>query len=119
MYLNLIQIAESCGVSESVVEGWIRDEALPHALDRGRLIFDRAQVVQWAAARGLAAQAGFLAPEPSVFATGCRLAPLLRAGRIWRDVTHSDVPVVFGRVVAALPAATPPVRQMLAQRLRT
>ena len=118
MYLNLIQIAESFGVSESVVEGWIRDEALPHTLDRGRLIFDRAQVAQWAVARGLAAQAGFLAPESSVFATGCRLEPLLRAGGIWRDVATSEVADVFDRIVAALPAATPPVRQMLAQRLR-
>ena len=118
MYLNLIQIAESFGVSEGVVEGWVRDEALPHTLDRGRLMFDRAQVAQWAVARGLAAKAGFLAPESSVFATGCRLEPLLRAGGIWRDVATSDVADVFDRIVAALPAATPPVRQMLAQRLR-
>lgn len=118
MYLNLIQIAESFGVSESVVEGWVRDEALPHTLDRGRLMFDRAQVAQWAVARGLTAQAGFLAPESSVFATGCRLEPLLRAGGIWRDVAASEVADIFDRIVAALPAATPPVRQMLGQRLR-
>src|ERR1035437_5203112 len=57
MYLNLIQLAESFGVSEKVVEGWIREEGLPHTPDRGRLLFDRAQVVQWAATRGLAAPA--------------------------------------------------------------
>lgn len=118
MYLNLIQIAESFGVSESVVEGWIRDEGLPHTLDRGRFVFDRAQVAHWAAARGLAAQAGFLAPETSVFLTGLRLEPLLKLGGIWRDVAATDVPNVLDRIVAALPAATPPVRQMLAQRLR-
>jgi PTS system nitrogen regulatory IIA component len=118
MYLNLIQIAESFGVSEGVVEGWIRNEGLPHTLDRGRFIFDRAQVAQWAAARGLAAQAGFLAPESSVFSTGCRLEPLLKAGGIWRDIAASDALDVFDRIVAALPAATPPVRQLLAQRLR-
>jgi len=118
MYLNLIQIAESFGVSESVVEGWIQNEGLPHTLDRGRFVFDRAQVALWAAARGLAAQAGFLAPESSLFATGLRLEPLLRAGGIWRDVAAADVANVFDRIVAALPAATPPVRQMLAQRLR-
>jgi PTS system nitrogen regulatory IIA component len=118
MYLNLIQIAESFGVSESVVEGWIRDEGLPHTLDRGRFVFDRAQVAHWAAARGLAAQAGFLALETSVFATGLRLEPLLKAGGIWREVAASDVANIFDRIVAALPAATPPVRQMLAQRLR-
>lgn len=118
MYLNLIQIAESCGVSESVVKGWIRDEGLPHTLDRGRFVFDRTQVTHWAAARGLAAQAGFLAPETSVFMTGLRLEPLLKAGGIWRDVVAADVPDVLDRIVAALPTATPPVRQMLAQRLR-
>jgi PTS system nitrogen regulatory IIA component len=100
------------------VAGWIRDEGLPHTQDRGRLIFDRAQVTQWAATRGLAAQAGFLAPEASVFATGCRLEPLLRTGGIWREVASAGVADVFDRIVAALPAATPPVRQMLAQRLR-
>jgi len=118
MYLNLIQIAESFGVSESVVEGWTKNEGLPHTLDRGRFVFDRAQVAQWAAGRGLAAQAGFLAPETSVFATGLRLEPLLKAGGIWRDIAAAEVANVFDRIVAALPAATPPVRQMLAQRLR-
>lgn len=118
MYLNLIQIAESFGVSESVVEGWIRDEGMPHTPDRGRLLFDRAQVVQWAAARGLATRAGFLTPETSAFATGCQLEPLLRAGGIWRDVPATGVHDVLAKVVAALPGATPPVRQLLAQRLR-
>jgi len=118
MYLNLVQIAESFGVSERVVEGWTRDEGLPHTLDRGRMIFDRAQVAQWAAERGLAAQAGFLAPETPAFATGCRLEPLLRAGRIWRDVPAAEVLGTLERVVAALPGATPPIQQLLGQRLR-
>jgi len=118
MYLNLIQIAESFGVTEKVVEGWIRDEGLPHTLDRGRLLFDRAQVAQWAANRGLASQVGFLAPETSAFATGVRLESLLRAGGIWRDVPAADVPEVFQRVAAALPGATPSVRQLVANRLR-
>ena len=118
MFLNLIQIAESFGVSEGVVEGWIRDEGLPHMRDRGRLLFDRAQVAQWAANRGLSSQAGFLAPEHSVFATGIRLEPLLRAGGIWRDVAAADVGAVYDRVVSALPRTTPAVRQLLAQRLR-
>jgi len=118
MYLNLIQIAESFGVSEKVVEDWIRREGLPHTPDRGRLLFDREQVANWAAARGLAAQAGFLAPEAPAFATGFRLAPLLRTGGIWRDVAATDLVEVLVKVVAALPGATPPVRQLLAQRLR-
>lgn len=118
MYLNLVQIAESFGVSERVVEGWIREEGLPHTLDRGRLLFDRAQVAQWAAERGLAAKAGFLAPVTPAFATGCRLAPLLRAGGIWRDVAEPDVLDVLERVVSALPGATPTIAALLRQRLR-
>jgi hypothetical protein len=108
MYLNLIQIAESFGVSESVVEGWIRNEGLPHTPDRGRLLFDRAQVAEWATKRGLAAHAGFLAPETSALGTSLRLGPLLRVGGIWRDVPAADVSVVFERIVNVLPGATRP-----------
>jgi PTS system nitrogen regulatory IIA component len=118
MYLNLIQIAESFGVSESVVEGWVRHEDLPNTPDRGRLLFDRAQVTEWAAKRGLAARAGFLAPEESALTAHLRLGPLLRAGRIWRDVPAADVPNIFERIITALPGATPPVRQLLGQRVR-
>ena len=118
MYLNLIQLAESFGVSEKVVEGWIRDEDLPHTPDRGVLLFDRAQVAQWATTRGLAAQAGFLAAEKPPLAGVLQLCPLLRAGGIWREVPAAELPEVFARVEAALPGATPPVRQMLAQRFR-
>lgn len=117
MYLNLIQIAESFGVSEKVIEGWIRDEGLPHTSDRGRLLFDRAQVTQWAAKRGLASQVGFLAPERSAFATGVSLEALLHAGGIFRDIRASELPDVIERVVSALPAVNPSVRKLLVQRL--
>ncbi len=119
MYLNLIQIAESFGVSEKIVEGWIHNEGLPHTLDRGRLLFDRGEVVEWAATRGLGAQAGFLAPQTSALAGHLRIAPLLRAGGIWRDVPAAEVPDVFERIAGALPGATPQVRQLIGQRLRT
>lgn len=119
MYLNLTQIAESFGVSEKTVEGWIRDEGLPHTPDRGRLLFDRAQVTDWAAQHGLTAHAGFLAPNRSVLAAHLQIAPLLRAGGIWRDVAATDLPQIFERIVTALPGATPPVQKMLGQRVRT
>jgi nitrogen PTS system EIIA component len=118
MYLNLIQIAESFGVAESVVHGWIRGDNLPHTPDRGRLLFDRAQVADWAAHRGLAAHAGFLAPQTAALETGARIGPLLRAGGIWRDVPAEELPAIFERIVIALPGATPPIQQLLSQRLR-
>jgi PTS system nitrogen regulatory IIA component len=119
MYLNLIQIAESFGVSEKVVEDWIRNEGLPHTPDRGRLLFDRVQVADWAAARGLAAQTGFLAPQASSFSTSLRLEPLLRAGGIWRDVPAAGALDAFERVIRSLPGTNPPIRQVLALRLRS
>jgi PTS system nitrogen regulatory IIA component len=119
MYLNLIQIAESFGVSEGVIEGWIRDENMPHTPDRGRLLFDRAQVVEWAATRGLATRAGFLMAPNSRFTTGCQIEPLLRVGGVWRDLPAAEVPDVLEKVVAALPGMTPPIRQLLTKRLRS
>lgn len=119
MYLNLIQVAESFGVSEKVVDHWIRSEGLPHTPDRGRLLFDRRQVAQWAAERGLAAHVGFLGVNTPAFATGCKLEQLLRAGGIWRDVASTQVPEILEKVVGALPSATPPVRLLVAQRLKT
>lgn len=119
MYLNLAQIAESFGVSERVVEGWMRGEGLPHTLDRGRPLFDRAQVAQWAMTRGLAAKAGFLAPAAAPLSTPVRLGALLRAGGIWRDVAPADVHDVFVRAATAMPGLSAPIREMLGQRLRT
>jgi PTS system nitrogen regulatory IIA component len=119
MYLNVVQLAESFGVEERTVENWVRDEGLPHVQDRGRLLFDRAQVATWAAARGLASKAGFLAPERPKFSQGRRLEPMLRHGGIWRNVAAREVIEIFERVVATMPGASPEIGRLLAQRLRT
>jgi len=118
MFLNIIELSQSLGVEESEVESWIRSDGLPHILERGRLLFDRAQVVDWAASRGMAAKVGFLAPAPSKIQTGTRLESLLRRGGICRDLSAADVLKGFAEIVSKLPGATPPVRQMLQQRLR-
>jgi PTS system nitrogen regulatory IIA component len=118
MYLNLVELAESLGVSEKVVGDWIRDEGLPHVPDRGRLLFDRARVAHWAAAHGLTARAGFLAAENGAFTSGLALAPMLRTGGIWREVPASGVTEVLERVLAALSGIPQAVRTLLGQRLR-
>lgn len=117
MYLNLVELAESFGVSEKVAEDWIRDEGLPCVPDRGRLLFDRALVAHWAAAHGLTSRAGFLAPENGAFTSGLALAPMLQVGGIWRDVPADKVTEVLERVTGALPGCPQPVRVLLGQRL--
>jgi PTS system nitrogen regulatory IIA component len=118
MFLNIIELAQSLGAEESEVEDWIRKDGLPHVVDRGRLLFDRTQVVAWAESHGLAAKVGFLAPQTSRIQGGKTLETMLRAGGIWREVAAAGVLDLFADVVARLPGATPPVRQMLQQRLR-
>lgn len=118
MFLNIIELSQSLGVEENEVEGWIRSDGLPHIFERGRLLFDRAQVVDWASSRGMAAKVGFLAPSPSKLQTGTRLESLLRHGGIRREVPAANVLPLFSEILAQLPGTTPPVRQMLQQRLR-
>lgn len=116
--MNLIQLAESFGVSERTVEDWIREEDLPHIADRGRLLFDRAQVTTWAAAHGWTARTGFLASDHGPWTTGLALAPLLGAGGIWRDVPAAGVPELLHRIIRSLPGISSAVSALLGQRLR-
>jgi PTS system nitrogen regulatory IIA component len=118
MYLNSVELAESFGVSEKVVADWIRNEALPHVEDRGRLLFDRARVAHWAAEHGLTSRAGFLAPENGHFTTGLELAPMLRSGGIWRAVPPSSAVDVLEQAIAKCSKVSLPVRAFLRQRLR-
>lgn len=119
MYLNLIQVADSFGVTERVVRDWVRHDGMPHVLDRGSLLFDRAQVAGWAADRGLTTRSGFLAPERAAFAAGLELAPLLRSGGIWRDVAPAEVPARMEQVLAAQTGVAPAIVELLVQRLRS
>lgn len=115
MYLNLVQLAESFGVSERTVKGWVEKEGLPFIMDRKRLVFERAQVAEWAAARGLATQAGFLA-KTGLSAT-MKLSELLERGGIWRDVDPGAWIDVLGDILSGLPGMPASVCAMLCKRL--
>jgi PTS system nitrogen regulatory IIA component len=65
------------------------------------------------------AKAGFLAATASSNPTARRLETMLRTGGIWRDVPAAEVRDRMAAIVARLPGATAPVRQLLAQRMRT
>jgi PTS system nitrogen regulatory IIA component len=118
MYLNLIEVAESFGVSERVVEDWVHHEGLPHVPDRGRLVFDRAQVATWAASRGLASRAGFLATEDAAFTSGVGFGGLLRNGGIWRDIPPDDARATLEQILGRAPGLAAPVAALLRQRMR-
>jgi len=73
--------------------------------------------VHWAESHGLAARVGFLAPERAKIQGARKLEAMLRTGGIWRDVPAANVLNLFADIVAKLPGTTPPIRQMLQQRL--
>jgi nitrogen PTS system EIIA component len=116
-YLTLVQIAESFGEDEGTIRRWVREEGLPCVIDANRWLFDRAEVMAWAAARGRLAKTGFLAPDRPRLSEQHGLASMLAAGGVWRDLEPSRVIELLGGVVARLPGASPPVRAMLGQRL--
>lgn len=117
MYINLIQIAESFGVSEQVVTEWVRREGMPHVHDRDRILFERSQVMDWAARRGLGGLSGFLSePAPSQ-ANPQELAILLKRGGIWRGIAPEDLGSLFERIVRSLPGLPPAVMNLLVQRI--
>ena len=117
MYINLIQIAESFGVTEQVVTEWVRKEGMPHVHDRDRILFERSQVMNWAASHGLGVQGGFLSePAPSQ-ANAQELAALLRRGGIWRDIDPDGLGDVFQGIVRRLPAVQPAVMDLITRRI--
>ncbi len=119
MYLNIIELAESLGVAEKVIQEWIRSEGLPCIRDGMRMSFDRAQVVEWAEGRGLAAKAGFLAAKAQSAGHELLLADLLRVGGIWREVPAGQIFPIMEQTLAKLSGANPAVVRLLTQRLRT
>jgi PTS system nitrogen regulatory IIA component len=117
MHLNLIQVAESLGVEESVVLAWVRHEGLPCVHDTGRMLFDRSEVAGWATERGLAAKAGFLASSAGAGAAEeNEIQKMLRRGGIWRAVAPSSARETIARVLMNMPGVSQEIRQMLAQR---
>lgn len=117
MYLNLIQIAESFGVSEQVVTEWVKNEGMPHVHDRDRILFEQALVMDWAARKGLAAHGGFLSQPVQSRTPDPDLGPLLRRGGIWRGVRPAELPGVLENVLQRLPGLTPAMHEMLSKRL--
>lgn len=118
MYLNVLQLAESFGVSEGVIEDWVVHEDLPHIRDGDRLLFDRAQVADWASRRGWTTRVGFLAPDPPRAGTVLALEPLLRRGGIWREIAPEGLVALWEGVLRRIPAVSSMLVAWVVDRLR-
>ncbi len=119
MYLSLLEVAESFGVSERAVEQWIREDDFPGIRERGRWVFDRALVIAWGAGRGVATRSGFLSLKRHGTDDTVRIETLLRRGGVHRGVAPDDVRGVLEEIVLAMPGVTAVVAPLLRARVRS
>ncbi len=97
MDLSVREVADLLGVTEKTVHRWLREKAIPaHRLhDQSR--FNRVEIQEWAAARGLRLAPDLLGPGDAPD------APLSLRGAIERGGIHFRVPgVTAGEVLAAV-----------------
>jgi len=102
MQLNLRDVAALLRVPERTVDRWIRDDGLPaHEVD-GHCRVHKAELLEWAAARGLPV-------SPDAFADGAAgpatadLSEALRAGGVHHGVTGEDKEAILKAMVDRLP----------------
>ena len=119
MHITLQQITESFGVSEATVKDWVERQSLPHALDRGRLLFNREEVRAWARQRGFEARSGFLSKELAAAEGNSSLEALLRTGGIHRDTPAKEVRTALAEVIDAAPGLSTAIRQLLKNQIHS
>ena len=115
MDLSIPEVARLLNVPEKTIQRWLREKAIPaHRLyDQHR--FNRVEILEWAAARGLRVEPGMLAPEG-----GAEKLPSLSAA-VEQGGIHYEVP---GRglseildAVTQLPGVPPGVDRKLLHQL--
>jgi len=102
MQLNLRDVAALLRVPERTVERWIRDDGLPvHEVD-GQCRVHKAELLEWAAGRGLP-----VSPEAFADAAGrpvqAGLGDALRAGGVHHGVAGEDKEAILKAMVDLLP----------------
>lgn len=109
MKLSVPDAAVFLGADEAQVSDWIEEEELPAQRIRGHYRINRADLLEWATARGIA-----VAPRAFRLDRGTpSLAEALRAGGVHRDVGGEDLAGVIRNIVALLPLADGADREML------
>lgn len=105
MNLSVRDIGRLLGVSEETVYRWLKEGAIPAYRIQEQYRFDRAEILEWATARGLPISL-HLFEEPGRAGgdpPAGRLAAALAAGGIHRDVEGADRESVLRNVVDLLP----------------
>jgi PTS system nitrogen regulatory IIA component len=118
MQLTVRDAARLLGVTEDVLERWVRKGELPAQLVDDRYRFNRIELLEWAAQRKMPVSAEIL-EEPGLTARALPpLSQVLRAGGIHRGLAAGDPDALLREMVARLPAPAGLDREFLFQMIR-
>jgi nitrogen PTS system EIIA component len=118
MQLTVRDAARLLGVTEQVLERWVRRGELPAQLVDDRYRFNRIELLEWAAQRKMPVSAEIL-EEPGLAAREIpSLSHLVRAGGIHRGLAGGDDDRLLRQMVDLLPAPAGLDREFLFQMVR-
>ncbi len=118
MQLTVRDAARLLGVTEQVLERWVRRGELPAQLVDDRYRFNRIELLEWAAQRKMPVSAEIL-EEPGLSARALpTLSQSVRAGGIHRGLAGGDKDLLLRQMVERLPAPPGFDREFLFQMVR-
>jgi len=113
MKISAQDVARMLGVSEDRVFAWTRADDMPCTRVHDQYRFNRAEIIEWATARGMAVNFDALAPSSEPPHATLRLADALERGGVYHDVPGDARDSVLRAVVAALPIPDEADRELL------
>lgn len=114
MRMSVQDVARMLNVSEEQVFGWTRTADLPASRAQDQYRFNRAEIIEWATARGMAVNVDAIARPPQPPVNGSLgLTEALERGGIHYDVPGDDRDAVLRGVVGALPLPADDDRELL------
>jgi len=118
MQLTVRDAARLLGVTEQVLERWVRRGELPAQLQDDRYRFNRIELLEWAAQRKMVVSAEIL-EEPGLAARAIpSLSRLVRTGGIHRGLAGGDTDRLLRQMVDRVPAPPGFDREFLFQMVR-
>jgi len=113
MKISAQDVAKMLGVSEERVFTWIRTDELPCTRIHEQHRFNRAEVIEWATARGMAVNVDALAPLSQRPNAGLRIGEALERGGVHYNLPGDSRDAALRSVVAALPLPEDADRELL------
>lgn len=108
--LTVKDVAQALAVSEDAVYELVKGQGLPAQEVGGHLRFNRAELLEWANAAGMAVATELFAAPATVLPT---LSEALAAGGVVHDLPGEDTSSVLGHLVAAMPLPQGVDRELL------